>query len=281
MLNKDTKQIVFIAALLGSMLAIGIIGSLQITCGNEHSEADKGQEQKYISCKAIFRPFPQEVAKNKAEDSGYYQYPDSIDSVSSILISLFWKLITDPINVITAIIAGFTIGLYRIGRDTARKELRAYLGIPDPGVQRIGVVNHFQVQVTITNSGRTPARDVQKWMRCSLVRARESISFDRENFDPAKRSIAPDSKWNLRADFTDWTDEDLNETRHFRSAIYVWGEISYKDIYGASHTTEFRLRSHATRLEILLERLEGGGVRQHQMINGFDLEPETEGNDLK
>lgn len=196
------------------------------------------------------------------------------------VVTIFLVKFTRGLMIYTRELWGTTNKLVEESRDTAKKELRAYLGIPDPGVQRIGVVNHFQVQVTITNSGRTPARDVRKWMRCRLVRDGEIISFDKGSFDPAKRSIAPDSKWNLRQDFTDWTDVDLNETRHFRSAVYVWGEVAYKDIYGEPHTTEFRLRSHATRLEIRFEPIEGGGVTQHQMIHGFDLEPEPEGNDL-
>lgn len=169
-------------------------------------------------------------------------------------------------------------------QDTARKELRAYLGIPDPIVDRLGIGfgNHFQARVTVTNTGRTPAKDVHKWMKCKLVDKGDMIVFDQSEFDPPKRPIAPDSHWHLREDFTKWTDDEIAAITRYEKILYVWGQINYKDIYNDPHTTEFRFRTYARRFGDVesINPMPDGSSRKivERVTIGWTLEPEPEGN---
>jgi hypothetical protein len=58
------------------------------------------------------------------------------------------------------------------------------------------------------------------------------------------------------------TEEDYRGLSDGRAQIYIWGEITYLDIFEKKHTTTFRMQSRA---------LKGGQVN--------DLEASSEGND--
>jgi hypothetical protein len=189
------------------------------------------------------------------------------------------------ITAFTFAIAIFTIGLFWDGREKGRKELRAYVGVPDAKLIRIGENNIFQIQVTITNSGHTPAKDVQKWMNWAIEDKGSDPTFEEKPFDSAKRPIAPDSQWLLRNTIHDWNDETITAISTYEKSVFVWGTIIYEDIYGNNHFTQFRVRTDATMWGALERIIQspGGGPEQKMripIISGWELQPEADGNDL-
>jgi hypothetical protein len=150
-------------------------------------------------------------------------------------------------------------------RDTARRDLRAYLGFPEASVENLGD-GRFQIQITVANSGRTRALAVTKWMKTALLDRSQTCAFEDQKFDRIQRAISPDSRWELREDHT-WPDDVAGGIVRLEKTVHVWGQVRYTDIYGEPHMSNFRFRSQATNCA-------------NGTITGWMLEPHEEGNDL-
>jgi hypothetical protein len=150
-------------------------------------------------------------------------------------------------------------------RDTARRQLRAYLGFPDAFIENLGA-GRFQIQITVANSGRTRALHVTKWIKAALLDRSENCPFEEQKFDRIQHALAPRSRWRLRED-CDWSDDLAAAIQRSDKIVHVWGQVRYTDIYGEPHLSNFRFRSQAARYT-------------NGTIAGWTLEPHEEGNDL-
>lgn len=133
-----------------------------------------------------------------------------------------------------------------IARDTAKRQLRAYLTVSKIRVRRIVADKQIEVDVSFKNTGQTPAKRItlfsgvktagtptnEQFFFLDLIPLHDDASvvilgagessFADLKADPPETSIAnfAEGRWNL----------------------YVFGRIDYQDTFGSSHTTWFRSR---------------------------------------
>lgn len=164
---------------------------------------------------------------------------------------------------------GSTATLVKDTGSTAKTELRAYLGIVESGVVR-WPNNHIQANITIRNTGQTPALRVSRGITAEIQNSANPGPFPMPAQEPGRHPMAPGATWTIRRDIEDVSPQDMShlETGHGLSQreMFVWGSVEYWDIYERRQTLTFRLHTHARR--------QTGGV-----VRGWDLHPTDEGND--
>lgn len=148
-----------------------------------------------------------------------------------------------------------------ITRDTAERQLRAYVGVDSA----IKVANRegpgFAVNVIIKNNGQTPAYDFTQWANVALepmplpkpfsiyCRERGSVGI----LQPQGQTLATPI-------FTrEMLPLEEQSIRNNAKAIYVYGEIDYRDAFGAQHHVTFRLRCNGPGLRLGLFKPDGEG----------------------
>jgi hypothetical protein len=139
----------------------------------------------------------------------------------------------------------------KIARDTARRELRAYLTIPKIDVHVVKG-NLVQTLLVIENAGRTPAFDFSGWtcLYVGAIRLMNGLANTPTTLPaagPAQASsaptiIGPGSAKDLRnmsfcghsgAPTAQLTSSELTRLKDGVAAIYLYGRWTYRDAFGA------------------------------------------------
>lgn len=129
-------------------------------------------------------------------------------------------------------------------KDTAQRQLRAYISItaakiefPEPGRPKS--------TLTFKNAGQTPAHDVQVWIHQWVAAYPLDVTLPTPpcDFVMAKSTLGAGAYCHM-----------INEAQHSivnapylglvgtsEGTIYVYGEISYFDVFGVRHTQKYRL----------------------------------------
>jgi len=201
--------------------------------------------------------------KKAISDKGKYSQDDPDKKWADIKNS--------PVGIFTGIIAIFTIllvaaGFYQaaVTRAATRKQLRAYVfvetmdvlnvtgnapppipGQPPPQVgpwiyrPDIGPA----VMMIIKNTGQTPAYDVVHYGNLCVAEYRPSPNLPPQIHIPTatKVAIPPDGKTSKFVNLPQpLTDDEINQLRTGTHAIYLFGRITYKDIFNKKRFTNFR-----------------------------------------
>jgi hypothetical protein len=136
--------------------------------------------------------------------------------------------------------AGRTI---RHATETSERQLRAYICVSK------GRLNYredgYEPQIHFANRGQTPAYDVKIWAE-SAVREYPSwgplqLRRPPEDAPMANGILGPDGKYKMvtRKVPTSVANQTFMQTRY--QILYVYGEATYKDAFGVSRYTRFRL----------------------------------------
>lgn len=162
---------------------------------------------------------------------------------------------------ITAVIAAFTIGLFVVGRDTAKRQLRAYVFIKSGVIENVVVNVNPKVTFTIKNFGKTPARKLR--VSCSFGFGQSFDQLQHSEIKPPNPmgTLAPGAK----VQFHDFSLNPISveNAQSFDAgthSIFVYGEITYIDFTEQQRTTYFRTM-HNARVRSLgpnLASCEGG-----------------------
>lgn len=170
-----------------------------------------------------------------------------------------WWLIGVTVALVVA-----TGGLVYYARDTARKELRAYVG-----VEHVTIQDKFRGgppgfgKFTIRNFGKTMAKDTQIWIVGTLKTVGEMTDFplsDRRS----KQVVMP----NEPIGFDESIEIEAGDIQLFDQGIgyvYLWGRIEYSDVFGEPHWTTFRFVNYKRWISL--------------DMTGWDLKTCDEGND--
>jgi hypothetical protein len=146
----------------------------------------------------------------------------------------------------TFVLAASTIGLWivaictlRHGRETAERQLRAYISV-DGGsariVETIGT-NFVEGFVSLKNSGQTPAYNCKSWVRIEIGTTSHP-PFDQKSFGRGGVIIGPGTAFNLPVHWQ-LNPADLAALRAETKRIYIWGETEYDDIFGHNRFLRF------------------------------------------
>lgn len=163
--------------------------------------------------------------------------------------SAWWAAVSGYATAISTILV--LIALYFafrsnwIARDTAKRQLRAYISVEPQGVYERDDNGFVTVPILFKNAGQTPAYHVtiQSWFQlCD-----DPLSFDPYEatkevgaFDPTEITVAPGDEQCLfaRLPFSP-TKPNMLAISEKRCAIIHYGMVLYQDAFEAWRTTEF------------------------------------------
>lgn len=165
------------------------------------------------------------------------QLTDSDWSKHSVL--LFLANVASPIGIclLTGLLALFALLAWqeamestRIARDTAQKQLRAYLVVES--LKLIPKTNgEYEVSITVQNMGQTPAHDV----RLSLAAALREYPLTTDI--PSEGNLGHELYLGKNATFSDIPTKRFDENKIYQidagddPRLYVRGHLYYRDIY--------------------------------------------------
>ena len=130
----------------------------------------------------------------------------------------------------------------KINLEGQQRQLRAYVHVSGAQVRNLHQRTGRSVVVEIKNYGSTPAlktrfrmgEHVREWPLQSILPLPSFVPTGSSPLPPGRHSIMPSPVGDL-------SEFEEGELRADRAAIYVWGEITYEDIFGENHVTTFRL----------------------------------------
>jgi hypothetical protein len=124
------------------------------------------------------------------------------------------------------------------------KQMRAYLIVEIGGGIYQDFNKRFEVRPSLLNSGFTPAIDMSYWALAGIL----PFPLANDHNLPVNHSPPPNSmdlgprqsiQMNAAVD-TRVPDSEVAEIKSgLDRRVYVWGAVTYKDIFGGSHTTDF------------------------------------------
>jgi hypothetical protein len=159
-----------------------------------------------------------------------------ITAVSTSIIALF-----------TFVLAISTIKLWRAGERHSERELRAYVGTAfarETLVQLI-IDQPPSAKIIIKNFGQSPAYDVSISVKIAPGDYPLTISLPEPDSMPGRGVLHPGEEISI----TGWGDNPLGDesgrlqTEHRTRRLYLYGMITYRDIFQKGHTTHFRLHT--------------------------------------
>jgi len=187
-----------------------------------------------------------------------------------------WTL-SDKIAVIATLV-GFLqfialVGTILVMRKSGERQLRAYLGVRAGGI-RFGFSENQQVVawVDIPNSGQTTAHNVCRYFDVAVLEPDADPASAPQQ--PGSWAMVPQAYWTLRKTI-DVTDTELSEitAEPERKTVFVWGKVTYDDVFGRQHTTEFRYKIWREVKAIGRDPLTGSQIHE-----GWGLDPTPTGN---
>jgi hypothetical protein len=161
-----------------------------------------------------------------------------------------WSL-SDKIAVIASVVAFLQflalIATVAVMRRTAQRQLRAYVGVVRGELINIDGDDPIEATVIVKNSGQTPAREVVMWggMAVRGFPLRDPINPP-EKGPPRAQTLAAGAEFykteksfkTAKGEITPAHPQMLKEGT---ISIYVYGEITYRDVFKKKRHTTYRL----------------------------------------
>ena len=125
---------------------------------------------------------------------------------------------------------------------TAHQQLRAYV-LVEAAFRSGSHDNHPEFQVTIKNFGQTPAQDVEHWLEVWAAPKESDAALPRHRrlIQVTDAALGPGASFALvRRYDTAWEPDRLAAFMAGDIAIYVYGEIRYRDVFRKRRQTRFR-----------------------------------------
>jgi hypothetical protein len=158
-----------------------------------------------------------------------------------------WAL-SDKIAVIASIVALLQffalVGTLFVLMSTARRQLRAYVLISSAQIHDFGIEHPPRVEVIIKNSGQTPAFDLLSWggMIIEKFPLNIELALPPPDIKQSQTAQGPgDSSSHSITAGRPLTKIETDVVIAGGMAIYVFGEIKYKDIFKTERSTRFRM----------------------------------------
>lgn len=141
----------------------------------------------------------------------------------------------------TALLAGFGFWQVIISRQTARRQLRAYVDIQSGQVLGFDT-GTVRVRMVTKNSGQTPAYEVDQWIAVGADDFPPKTGFHAQDPKPPplKTTLAPGAVHTAFQEYGQLSAGQIAKIKDGKAAIWAWGEITYKDAFGRSRKSWFR-----------------------------------------
>ena len=123
---------------------------------------------------------------------------------------------------------------------TSERQLRAYVGVSKVEVDKLGVGHKTRLRITIKNFGQTPAYAVRRWADMKVA-DRSETSFPDDDDDGGARTMNPGDSFILSSRHEiDLTQDDMDRLKADTARIFLWGRLTYDDVFGSPHEATFR-----------------------------------------
>lgn len=137
-----------------------------------------------------------------------------------------------------------TSNLVRNAEITSEKQLRAYLLVKRAYAKR-KAEGVFMATVELQNFGQTPAYDVSEWISIrGFDKGEDALIFPKPppEFQKSKGITAPGNFTIFHIPLFDKMSPAKETALHSGdAAIYVWGEVSYRDAFDRMRITKYRM----------------------------------------
>lgn len=149
---------------------------------------------------------------------------------------------------ITAILAFFTYRLWSATKETAKRQLRAYVFMKlEDGAKMLYDANGcLTAPLIIKNFGQTPAYDFISWLHIGLYKFPLDTKLDQPSYLPtaSKAPIAPSDIFRQYAILpAQLNDAEVEAIRNKTASIFVCGEVIYHDAFKIRHRSNLCLYS--------------------------------------
>jgi hypothetical protein len=128
-------------------------------------------------------------------------------------------------------------------RQTAQRQLRAYLHVTAPDLLVTQNNDCIQITLSVKNTGATPAFGLTHWLNVECNTDKLRTSFPPRPFDTTPLYLPPSVDIHLATNWhTMWrTDLLFNRGDDIHEYVYVWGEIRYTDAFYIGRYVKFRI----------------------------------------
>lgn len=153
-----------------------------------------------------------------------------------------WLSAASFIGVLAAI--GLAFHSNMIARDTAKRELRAYINVAYAEVEPPESPLNFKARIHFENFGMTPAYDVQSRVNSRTVGGGVLDSFSRElsHREPSPPFVAAPRRQFSRTVDVILDPEELDSLESGIAHAIIYGDVTYGDAFGQPRTTTFCMR---------------------------------------
>jgi hypothetical protein len=129
-------------------------------------------------------------------------------------------------------------------RETMQRQLRAYILVSQIRMERLKHGMTPKCTVVLQNTGQTPAHDVECGVHAEMADAK-SPTLEATDFSiiDSRAPLAADVPIKLEIYPPNLILDDYTILADGAKAIYVYGEVRYKDIFNMEHYTRYRFRS--------------------------------------
>lgn len=125
-------------------------------------------------------------------------------------------------------------------KDTAERQLRAYLVVENAQI----IPNPQRINIIIRNTGQTPAFDVQHWGSASMkafpLSTTEDFPAPSGLLFMSKNTVGPGITVHKYIVIPLFSAIDTAELVSGQKAIYVWGDVTYRDAFNVIRHTRYR-----------------------------------------
>jgi hypothetical protein len=174
---------------------------------------------------------------------------DKRQEEGSSLAEWFIAFFTCGLVFVTAVLAYFTKELWastgelvRDAKVTTKHELRAYMGVERIRLQEEGKSSNRPGiwKIKIRNFGKTMAKETEVWIASAI---REDGLGDFHLGDRRSKTVVMPHEAMGFEDIVEMGESKINWFKPGPSSIYIWGKITYMDVFDKPHSTIFRFKS--------------------------------------
>ncbi len=150
-------------------------------------------------------------------------------------------IVTFMLFVATKRLADTTVALGSDAKQASVIDMRAYVAVGFPRMNRENASSKIVASFDIVNSGRTPAIDVYRTSNIvvlpyPLVPQHEFFNY----LTPGRFVIFPNKSVEAKHVMNDFiSNKDIVAIREGKSRIYIHGTVKYRDVFGHCHHTSF------------------------------------------
>jgi hypothetical protein len=150
-----------------------------------------------------------------------------------------WLGTVGPIIAMCALLIG--IWQLAITRDSSERQIRAYAGFHEGGIELVNAGSALRVTVVFRNAGRSPARSFTTWVKVRVLPKEDPSAFLPRDASEARGSssvLQSDGSVNVKVTF-EIPARELAEVRSGLRKVFVWGGADYSDVFDVPRFSRF------------------------------------------